>query len=108
MSYVVVVPTAQGKRAAVLYGRENDTIFLFPRYAYDLFDVIEYQKDTVLQMLGFIIERFLYSDLDFSQMCRFILERSNYFDSQVRITKLLMLAEQICRRIRAERYLNHP
>lgn len=96
---VVCVPTAHGKRFAITYGRENDIIFLFPEYAYDLMECVEYNRDLTYDILAYVVKVLLNSSVDLKDLCVLVLERMNVFEENVTLSNLIALVKQIVLRI---------
>ena len=96
---VVSVPTSQGNMFAVAYGRENDVVLLFPRFASDLFECIECNTDLSYDMLSFTVKKVLDGVTDLKKLCYLILDRFNVYDKAVSVSSLSKLIEQIIMRI---------
>ena len=96
---VVYVPTSQGNRFSVAFGRETDIIFLFPRFAYDLLDCVEYKRDLTYDILAYTVDKSLSSGCDCKTLSMLILERLNIYDVNVSTVELIPLIKQLVLRI---------
>ncbi len=96
---VISLPTVQGNRFALTYGREEDVLIFFPRHAYDLFDAIERNIDLTYDMLAYVIGEVTDSQSDPKSLCMSVLNRLNHFNGDPSYKCLIKFIEQLVLRI---------
>ena len=99
---LVKVPTAQGQRSAVVFGRGEDNVFFFTNQADGLRDSLSLEPDSITNAMLYGIDYVLSGGKSIFEFCSRLRERIGIFRDEITYTAASMLIDQLTYRLTGE------